>query len=376
MPPKSQRKTSDGNNANGHNTKKRRKTKQQKPLQQFHNLQFSPDILTLVMGYLGHRDLYQMAFTCRSLRDTVTTKMVVRSAVLGPANKRDDKYGGGGKYTMEHLYPLLSCQIIHPPSALRLLRLANMRRCEICLTNAMDTIRPEFGVAVCDDCVVQGPQFSLLDPSLMDHRRMPIPDAMDLVLSAGSSGAFQRIPKMEFIDPPQHHDEDDGDDDGGCFVWAQDYHTRSGELAGPVVTHGTYLPFLEGRHPPESPTAVEHLTEIFHDAPTPSAYEEFMDAYGDASKIVSARRAARAQENELVRQERGRKAAELAAPVSPSSKKTALSKKNKAPTKPMYCSACRQNKPEAQYAKRQWKRGAKVGRCLSCVAKGNCGSNT
>lgn len=97
--------------------------------------------------------------------------------------------------------------------------------------------------------------------------------------------ASYRIPVLKFIDTPTHRDSPDS----GCFVWAEAFRAPSGELAGPVLTYGAYQPLLPGAHPADVPTAAKHLTVILQDAPPEAAYQEFMDAHRDASKVVSAR---------------------------------------------------------------------------------------
>ena len=74
------------------------------------------DAMVTVMEMLPPRSLYNTALTCKSLRQMVTTKMVVSSALI---------HGGNAKKTMEELYALMSNHSMHVPSPLRLLRLAN-----------------------------------------------------------------------------------------------------------------------------------------------------------------------------------------------------------------------------------------------------------
>ncbi len=107
------------------------------------------DAMVNVMEFLPPRSLYNIALTCKSLREMVTTKMVVQSALI---------HGGHAKKTMEELYNLMKMHSIHPPSPLRLLRLANGKRCEFCLQSGTNHVRPGLGVFACWDCVSSGKQ--------------------------------------------------------------------------------------------------------------------------------------------------------------------------------------------------------------------------
>ena len=104
------------------------------------------DAMFNVMEMLPPRSLYNIALTCKSLRQMVTTKMVVSSALI---------HGGNAKKTMEELYALMSNHSMHIPSPLRLLRLANGKYCEFCPAKT-NHVRPGVGVFACWDCLVSG----------------------------------------------------------------------------------------------------------------------------------------------------------------------------------------------------------------------------
>ena len=99
------------------------------------------DALALVADFLAPRDLYRlMTSTCQGLRDRLTISQVVKSALC---------HGGWPQTTVERLYPLMDAQQIHPVSALRLLRLVNVRRCECCNITRVQTVHEHYGVAFC-----------------------------------------------------------------------------------------------------------------------------------------------------------------------------------------------------------------------------------
>ena len=102
------------------------------------------DAFNIVMAFLHPRDLLHTAFTCKSLRDMVSTSMVIKSALV---------HGGHAKSTMEVLFALTSKHAMHIPSPLRLLRLVNGKVCEFCLYDKVNHARPGIGVFACWACV-------------------------------------------------------------------------------------------------------------------------------------------------------------------------------------------------------------------------------
>lgn len=102
------------------------------------------DAFNIVMAFLHPRDLLHTAFTCKSLRDMVSTSMVIKSALV---------HGGHAKSTMEVVYALTSVYAMHIPSPLRLLRLVNGKVCEFCLNDKVNHARPGIGVFACWACV-------------------------------------------------------------------------------------------------------------------------------------------------------------------------------------------------------------------------------
>jgi len=80
------------------------------------------------------------------LLNAVTTPLVVRSAMI---------HGGLGKKSMEEIHVLMSKHSMHVPSPLRLLRIANGKRCEFCVKSKCNHVRPGIGVFACWDCVTK-----------------------------------------------------------------------------------------------------------------------------------------------------------------------------------------------------------------------------
>ena len=105
------------------------------------------DAMVNVMEFLPPRSLFNITLTCKSLRQMVTTKMVVQSALI---------HGGSARTTMEELYNMTKTYTIHLPSPLRLLRLVNAKTCEFCFQKKTKHVRPGLGVNACWDCVSGG----------------------------------------------------------------------------------------------------------------------------------------------------------------------------------------------------------------------------
>lgn len=105
------------------------------------------DALSMTMEYLSPRDLFNTAFTCKTLRDAVTTRMVLHSALA---------YGKYPKRSMIEIEKLMKNYSIHVPSPMRLLRLACGTLCEVCFQNKVNFVRPNYGLFVCFDCLKAG----------------------------------------------------------------------------------------------------------------------------------------------------------------------------------------------------------------------------
>lgn len=68
------------------------------------------DALGVVLQYLGPRELYCAAFTCKALMSKVTVELVVVSALMAD---------GSSRKRVEALAPLMEAMSIHPPTPLR-----------------------------------------------------------------------------------------------------------------------------------------------------------------------------------------------------------------------------------------------------------------
>ena len=79
--------------------------------------------------------------------DLLTIETVMRSAMLAGVHAQE---------TIEEIVSLLDDGIIYPPSALRLLRLVNGIRCEICNKNLVNHVRKGYWILDYWNCVICG----------------------------------------------------------------------------------------------------------------------------------------------------------------------------------------------------------------------------
>lgn len=98
----------------------------------------------IVMAFLSPRAMLNFSNTCKSLREIVTTRMVVDSALV---------HGGFARRSIEELQKFMVDKSLHVPSPLRLLRICNGKMCEICLCNKTNHVRPGTGLFACWTCV-------------------------------------------------------------------------------------------------------------------------------------------------------------------------------------------------------------------------------
>ncbi|KAL7460029.1 hypothetical protein ACHAXS_000497, partial [Conticribra weissflogii] len=113
-----------------------------------HDVIIPLDALTIVLEFLSPPDLFNAAFLSKTLQGAVTTRMVVKSALL---------HGGYAKRTMKELRSVTTSNSIHVPSPLRLLRLSCGKRCEVCFSDKVNFVRPGWGLFACWTCVTEGP---------------------------------------------------------------------------------------------------------------------------------------------------------------------------------------------------------------------------
>lgn len=106
------------------------------------------DILVHIMSFLGPRELFNVAFSCKALMQHVTVPMVVKASVEGKALNR-----------MFRLNTLMSKKSIYVPSPLRLLRLANGKRCEFCNEAPTTKMYGGYGLLVCWYCMTKKRKF-------------------------------------------------------------------------------------------------------------------------------------------------------------------------------------------------------------------------
>jgi hypothetical protein len=104
-------------------------------------------VMELAMQYLPLRDLFAMTLVSRGSRTLITTDVVVRAAYMRTGDRNNTRK------SMNELSKLMSANSIHPPSPLRLLRIALGKRCEFCQCHHNTLAAWSFGMFACWKCV-------------------------------------------------------------------------------------------------------------------------------------------------------------------------------------------------------------------------------
>jgi hypothetical protein len=102
------------------------------------------DIASVIFPFLDVRELYNLAFSNKTLLASLRHEHVVRSALL---------HGGHAKTTATSVCRLVEKRKIFVPSPRRFLCMVNGKRCERkgCIGN-LNVVRPDYGLFTCWDC--------------------------------------------------------------------------------------------------------------------------------------------------------------------------------------------------------------------------------
>jgi hypothetical protein len=103
------------------------------------------EVLHLVCDFLTPRDLYNTLFASNQLMKSIDQEDIVRNTLCNGNLPM--------KNTIENLYDLTLHGKIYLPSCARLSRLVNAKRCEICNLTKIKQVRPDYGMALCFDCL-------------------------------------------------------------------------------------------------------------------------------------------------------------------------------------------------------------------------------
>ena len=131
-----------------------------------------PEVLSQVAAYLEPRELFNLVFLNRKVMETLTIETVMKSAMMT---------GGHAMTTLEEILVLLNATSIYSPSAVRLLRLINGIRCEICNERCVNHARKGYAIFVCWHCVTKGGMTTMIKCRDLCHNLMG--SAMSKLLS-------------------------------------------------------------------------------------------------------------------------------------------------------------------------------------------------
>lgn len=231
------------------------------------NPSISEDALLQVMTFVGPRELYRMAFTCKTLRNAVTTPMVVKSAMI--------QGGGGARDCMKAINDLMARSAIHGPSPLRLLRLVNCKRCEFC--NAKQLVQSEsvwrLGVFGCRAC--------------LEDRTVAASDPL------GDKAWVSDWSKDAYYDVALRHRRvmcwrgrvKGSKHKKRAYVWKERITTAGlGEAIGPLISFEDLTPFLAtAKECAEKVTSEDFGVYIDKELKVPpaEAYKEFLEEYSE-----------------------------------------------------------------------------------------------
>jgi len=202
------------------------------------------DALGIVMEFLAPKELYNLAFSSNLLLEKLTTRMVVRSAMIS---------GGHARTTMNELYPLMKAGSIHSPSPARLLRLVNGKKCEACHREKVNHVRPGYGVFICWDCTTK--RFTKAVKTSW--------------VRVARSARYQDI--LENQKRVVAHGQNN-------YTWKLRLKKKDGEECGPLVTFDD----IE-RMARESTLSVE---QMLNHLPPMDEYMEFVRAYDDYTELA------------------------------------------------------------------------------------------
>lgn len=230
------------------------------------------DALSSVMSFLGPRELLCLSLTCKTMRDTVTTSIVVKSAMI---------HGGHAKKTIQELLPLMKNGSIFVPSPNRLLRLVNGKYCEVCYTKKTNFVRPGYGVFFCWECLTNKYTKQWKTGWARYRKDSKYKDALfdSRVAPQGSYGSATPVKYL-----------------------MTNHYLEGEEKVGPIVRFDDIDAMVSNSD------GIEDYFQTVLEAPEESEYQEFIDAYDECEGRAKKEEKARQQKREQsTAQSRGRK---------------------------------------------------------------------
>jgi hypothetical protein len=154
------------------------------------------DIASVIFPFLDVRELYNLAFSNKTLLASLRHEHVVRSAVL---------HGGHAKTTASSVCRLVEERKIFIPSPRRFLCMVNGKHCERKGCNGnLNVVRPDYGLFMCWDCCQRWTK-----KVMRNQKWMPL---LEQPRTAGASYG------------------------SGVYMFQLPYRDTTGDLAGPLLT--------------------------------------------------------------------------------------------------------------------------------------------
>ncbi|GKY91989.1 hypothetical protein MPSEU_000170500 [Mayamaea pseudoterrestris] len=218
------------------------------------------DTATIIYSFLDCRELLNMACTSKLLMERVSYEHVLRSSMM---------HGGYAKSSTERIVSLVQQNKIHVPSPMRMLRIANGRRCENCLRDKVNVLSADYGVFFGRRCCLNENKWS---------RTVPHNSQWSAILSEPKMARSDTNTRTQVFDRP---------------------FFKFGESHGPVLTAKCWLQdckqqegaVVELLHHYEA-----HEVNCFRAKQLVRAYDE---ALGDATRRTAERETAQSKRQEL-----------------------------------------------------------------------------
>ncbi len=289
---------------------------------------YDADMTAYILQFVrGPKELQSLSQVNKLIRSTISLEMVVTACMVS---------GGRTLQSIVNLEPRIRCRSVRVPSALRLLRVCNMKRCEFCgnvdtpdvMSQSSDRtgkekrnakpryIRPAWGCMFpCWTCLTKNRDSSI-------SRTWPYPclnRAWHRVPFPNGKRPFNRSPDMEYESNRELYDSvfshpqaasyvygDQGNDgrNGWEILWSFPMQDASGEYISPLLTFQDIDPLIRYLKTPGN-LGISHYLE--HSIPDPSPVEDYQRFATVFDSLISCKGKQRKKNKKIVEDNRERR---------------------------------------------------------------------